>query len=212
MDNSVSDNFKSEREKMVKEQLMAREIVQQSILSAFLTVPRHYFVPSRYKDKSYKDVPLPIGHSQTISQPFVIAYMLQKLNLNKGDRVLEIGTGSGYQTAILCEMGCDVYTVELIDELAQKARKTLSLIGYKDIKFKTGDGRCGFSEGAPYDAIVVSAASDDIPDALIDQLKSSGGSVIIPIGKQSQQLALVKKKGKDIEKEMLVLVQFVRLV
>ncbi len=212
MDSSASDSFRSEREKMVNEQLIAREIVQQSILSAFSAVPRHRFVPERYKDSAYKDVPLPIGHSQTISQPFVIAYMLQKLDLKKGDRVLEIGTGSGYQTAVLCEMGCDVYTVELIEELAQQARKTLSLAGYRDIEFKTGDGRCGFSEGAPYDAIVVSAASENIPDALTDQLKSSGSSLIIPVGKQSQQLALVKKKGKSTEKQMLILVQFVRLV
>lgn len=212
MDNSIPDSFSAEREKMVNEQLVSRGIVQQELLSAFLAVPRHRFVPDRHKDKSYSDIPLPIGHSQTISQPFVVAYMLEKLNLKKGDKVLEVGTGSGYQTAVLSELGCDVYTVEVIEELAQGARRALCLTGYRDIKFKTGDGRCGFPEGAPYDAIVVSAASEDIPAVLTDQLKNSGGSMIIPVGKNLQRLQLITKSADNIEKTPLAPVQFVRLV
>lgn len=212
MGNSVPDRFSSERKKMVNEQLVSRGIVQQELLSAFLAVPRHHFVPDQHKDKSYSDIPLPIGHLQTISQPFVVAYMLEKLNLKKGDKVLEVGTGSGYQTAVLSELGCDVYTVEFVEELAQGARRALCLTGHKDIKFKTGDGRCGFLEGAPYDAIVVSAASEDIPAVLIDQLKSSGGSMIIPVGKSLQRLKLVTKNGKNVDETTLVPVQFVRLV
>lgn len=212
MGNSVPDRFSSERKRMVNEQLVSRGIVQQELLSAFLAVPRHHFVPDQHKDKSYSDIPLPIGHLQTISQPFVVAYMLEKLNLKKGDRVLEVGTGSGYQTAVLSELGCDVYTVELVEELAQGARRALCLTGHKDIKFKKGDGRCGFPEGAPYDAIVVSAASEDIPAVLIDQLKSSGGSMIIPVGKSLQRLKLVTKNGKNVDETTLVPVQFVRLV
>ncbi len=212
MDSSIPDSFRSEREKMVNEQLTSRGIAQQELLSAFLAVPRHHFVPGQHRDKSYSDIPLPIGHSQTISQPFVVAYMLEKLNLKNGDRVLEVGTGSGYQTAVLSELGCDVYTVELIEQLAQGARRALRLTGYRDIKFKTGDGRGGFPEGAPYDAIVVSAATEDVPAVLTDQLKSSGGSMIIPVGKNLQRLQLVTKNGKNIEKTTLVPVQFVRLV
>ena len=127
-------------------------------------------MPDEYKHRAYQNTPLPIGYSQTISQPYVVAYMLQILNLESCQRVLEVGTGSGYQTAILCEMGCEVYTVELIDELSKSAENKLHILGYDNVKFKIGDGNYGFSEGSPYDRIVVSAASEQIPDSLIDQL------------------------------------------
>ena len=206
------DNFKLKRTKMVQDQLVSNGIDQQDLINAFLTVPRHEFVPDEFKDKAYKNTPLPISHSQTISQPFVVAFMLQILNLMKGHRVLEIGTGSGYQTALLCEMGCDVYTVELNYELSKKAEKTLHLLGYKNIKFKIGDGHLGFEEGSPYDRVVVSAASEEIPDSLIDQLKDQGGRMVIPVGKNTQRLILIKRDGNEIDKKVLSSVKFVPLI
>lgn len=205
-------DFDTERKRMVEDQLASNGIVQQEVLDAFLTVPRHLFVPNEYKNRSYESTPLPIGSSQTISQPFVIAYMIQALKLRRGDKVLEVGTGSGYQTAILCEIGCKVYTVELIEELAKRAERTFYLMRYSNIKFKIGNARNGFEEGAPYDGIVVSAASEDIPSKLVYQLKEQEGNMIIPVGKKSQQLVLITKSEKNIKEKILIPVKFVPLI
>jgi len=206
------DNFRLRRKEMVEQQLISNGIDQEEVINAFLTVPRHEFVPDEVKDKSYSDTPLPIGYSQTISQPFVIAYMIQVLELKSGHRVLEVGTGSGYQTALLCEMGCEVFTVELIDELSSRAEQTLKLLGYRNVRFKVGDGHYGFEEGSPYDRIIVSAASEDIPDSLVEQLEENGGKLIIPVGEKKQQLILVKKSGNEAEKKVLTSVKFVPLI
>lgn len=205
-------NFNLKRSKMVEEQLASNGIVQKELLNAFLTVPRHEFVPDEFKDKSYNNSPLPIGYSQTISQPFVVAFMLQVLNLVRGQKVLEIGTGSGYQTALLCELGCEVFTVELVEELSEFAKKTLQVHGYKNVKFKIADGHYGFKEESPFDRIVVSAASGEIPDSLVEQLKEQGGRMVIPVGRKSQQLILITKSGSEVKKKILSSVKFVPLI
>ena len=207
-----SENYDYERAEMVENQLQANGITSKDIIEAFLKVPRHQFVPDDHKDKSYLDMPLPIGHAQTISQPFVVAFMLQRLELMKGHKVLEVGTGSGYQTALLSEMGCEVITVEFVEELSRRAELTLKNLEYKNVKFVVGDGRYGFEEGSPYDRIVVSAASGDIPENLIGQLNDSGGRMIIPVGRESQHLVMIVKKDNSVDKKRLGPVKFVPLV
>ena len=206
------NNFKLKRKEMVEKQLFYNGIDNKGVLKAFLKVPRHLFVPEEYRDKSYEDTPLPIGYSQTISQPYVVGYMLQELNLKKWHRVLEVGTGSGYQTAIICDIGCEVLTIELIEELSIKAKQTIHLLGYENVRFIVGDGHKGFEEASPYDRIIVSAATDEIPESLIDQLKDEEGLMIIPLGKKTQKLMLVKKYGGVAEKKILSSVKFVPLI
>jgi len=205
-------NFNLERAKMVQEQLIVNGIVQQDITDAFFSIPRHKFVPDEYKEQSYKDRPLPIGFSQTISQPFVVAYMLQLLNLNSSHKVLEIGTGSGYQTAILCWMGCLVFSVELIEELSKRAEDVINSLGFKNVTFVIGDGHYGYKEGSHYDRIVVSAASETVPDSLIEQLNDQGGKLVIPVGKEIQRINLITKTGKEVKKKILDAVKFVPLI
>lgn len=169
-----------ERERMVTDQIEARGVDDPAVVAAIRSVPRHRFVPDDYRNQAYDDHPLPIGHGQTISQPYIVALMSEMLQVDSGDRVLEIGTGSGYQAAVLAAMELEVYTVEIIPELARRADRTLTELGY-DADVRTGDGYIGWEEHAPYDAIIVTAAPDHVPQPLLNQL-APGGHMVIPIG------------------------------
>ncbi len=204
------DDFQDHRHRMVTQQLETRDITDEATLNAMRNVPRHDFVPAAHRARAYMDQPIPIGHGQTISQPYIVAYMTQLLDLEPGQRALEIGTGSGYQAAILAEIIDDVYTIEIIEELAEFGENNLRRNGYDKVQVKHADGYYGWEEHAPFDAIVVTAASPDIPSPLIDQLKD-GGIMVIPVGHpmQTQQLMLVRKDGDDITTEGLMPVRFV---
>ncbi len=206
------EEFARLREKMVNRQIINRGVKDKRVIRAMLSVPRHLFVPENYLSESYEDHPLPIGEGQTISQPYIVAFMTEVLNLKPEDRILEIGTGSGYQAAVLAEMVNEVYTIELLPSLADRARNILEQLGYTNIHVKTGDGFKGWPEKAPFDAIIVTCAPDKIPQALVDQL-NEGGRIIIPVGSQffAQELVKgVKKKGRLITKNVLP-VRFVPL-
>jgi len=203
--------WEKERIKMVKEQIEKRGIKEEKVLNAMKKVPRHLFVPEEYRIHSYEDYPLPIGEEQTISQPFIVAYMTELLELKEDNRVLEIGTGSGYQTAILAEIAKEVYTVELIESLSLRAQEVLSSLGYKNIKFLIGDGTYGWKEFSPYHRIIVTAASPKVPPALIEQL-SNNGILVIPVGTYSQEIVRIRKKGNEIDEEVLLPVRFVPLI
>ncbi|TET23241.1 MAG: protein-L-isoaspartate(D-aspartate) O-methyltransferase [Candidatus Cloacimonadota bacterium] len=185
---------------MVENQIVRRGIVDEGVIQAMLTVKRHLFVEEAMAESAYGDFPLPIGDGQTISQPYMVAVMTEKLKLGKESRVLEIGTGSGYQTAILAEICERVYSIERIAMLERKARKRLEEMGYTNIAFKIGDGTLGWSEAAPFDGILITAGSPKVPDLLFSQLKEEG-RMIIPIGNSfSQTLTVVRKvKGKKVE-------------
>ncbi len=173
-------DFESARRIMVQQQIAARGIKDKRVLSAMLKVPRHLFVPEELRHQAYEDHPLPIGENQTISQPYIVALMTEALRLNGDEKVLEIGTGSGYQTAILAELAKEVYTVERIASLSERAREILNSLGYKNIHFKVGDGTKGWEEFAPYQAIIVTAAAKFIPEAYIKQLDTYG-RLVIPV-------------------------------
>lgn len=176
------DPYVERREFMVEETIIARGVEDEDVLHAMRTVPRHHFVPEDYQDQAYEDHPLPIGFGQTISQPFIVAWMTELLELEPGDKVLEIGTGSGYQAAVLAELGyVEVYSIEIIPELAERAAKDLRQAGYTDVITKQGDGYFGWEEHAPFDAIIVTAAPDHLPPPLTDQL-APGGTIVVPIG------------------------------
>jgi protein-L-isoaspartate(D-aspartate) O-methyltransferase len=177
---SSIDQFAEERESMVDDQIVPRDLTDPIVLRAMRRVPRHEFVPPEYLGQSYEDHPLPIGYGQTISQPYIVAYMSENLELQPGDRVLEIGTGSGYQAAILADMGMKVYSIEIVPELAAEAEARLKRLNY-DAQVRAGDGYFGWPEAAPFDAIVVTAAPDHVPLPLLKQLKP-GGRLVIPIG------------------------------
>ncbi len=198
---------------MVEEQIVSRGINDQKVVDAMRAVPRHYFVNEKMWHIAYTDQPLPIGHNQTISQPYVVAYMTSALELKKNSRVLEIGTGSGYQAAVLAEIAKEVYSVEVIEELAEKARLVLKKLGYKNVKIKIGNGRKGWQEYAPYSHIIVTAASENIPKALIEQL-DFGGNMIVPVGHSSwtQNLVLITKMRDSIRRKKILPVRFVPLV
>jgi protein-L-isoaspartate(D-aspartate) O-methyltransferase len=204
-------DYEQARQNMVEYQIKGRGIKDKNVLGAMLKVPRHLFVPEEMRDLAYRDEPLPIGHGQTISQPYIVGYMTEALKLQPGDRVLEIGTGSGYQTAILAEIVSKVYTIELIPELSLRAQETLKSLGYKNIEFLTGDGSKGWPEKAPFEAILVSAAPAEVPPALIEQLKIDG-RLIIPVGTDSQELVLIKRTKKGWEKSRLIVVRLVPLI
>ena len=187
--------FTHERQGMVEAQIRRRGIHNQRILNAMSRVPRHRFVSPEYWSQAYNDHPIPIGEGQTISQPYIVAITLDALSPTTSDVVLEIGTGSGYQTALLAELCQHVYSVELHESLAQQAKSTLTELGYSNVTVITGDGTQGFSQHAPYDKIAVAAAASDLPQPLLDQLKD-GGSLVIPIGvPEVQQLQLIRKRN-----------------
>jgi protein-L-isoaspartate(D-aspartate) O-methyltransferase len=206
------DEYIKARKEMVARQIEARGIVNKAALDAMGKVPRHKFVPSNYLKDAYQDGPLPIGYGQTISQPYIVAYMTAVIDPEPGQKVLEIGTGSGYQAAVLAEIVDTVCTIEIITELSESSSQRLKKLGYKNIITKNGDGYYGWKQFAPFDAIVVTAASEYIPPPLIDQLKD-GGKMIIPVGSPflNQMLVLVEKKGKEIFTSNLLPVRFVPL-
>ncbi len=200
-----------EREQMVASQLRARDINDPNVLRAMQIVPRHAIVPSNEKSRAYEDSALAIEHNQTISQPYVVAFMTQALKLKPDSKVLEIGTGSGYQAAVCAEIAKEVYTIEIVEGLANIAKERLKELGYKNVFVKSGDGYFGWKEHAPYDAIIGTAAAGRVPQPLLDQLKT-GGRMIIPIGSTSgyQQLEIITKDEKgNIKKESVLDVSFV---
>jgi len=206
------DLYRLARERMVETQIKARGIKDERVLKAMLKVPRHLFVDEALRDQAYGDFPLPIGEGQTISQPYIVALMTEALELKGNERVLEIGTGSGYQTAILAELVLWVYTIERFPTLLERAKKVLKELGYKNISFKLDDGTLGWKEAAPFDAIIVTAASPDIPPPLVEQL-AEGGRMVIPIGDEfSQTLIKGVKKGGKLHTKALEPVRFVKLV
>jgi len=198
---------------MVTTQIIARGIIDKKIIDAMMKVPRHLFVPAEYVSEAYNDCPLPIGYRQTISQPYIVAFMTEKLELDGDDKVLEIGTGSGYQAAVLAEIVDSVFTVEIIKALSKRAQEVIKKLGYKNVFFKVGNGWFGWKEHAPYDAIIVTAAADTIPVELVNQLKN-GGRMVIPIGPQFslQFLYLIEKKLNRISIKNLLPVRFVPLI
>lgn len=208
--NSQEERYAMERKDMVRHQIMARGIHDTATLNAIGKVPRHFFVPDNMKGKAYRDSPLPIGFGQTISQPYIVAFMTAALELDENDRVLEIGTGSGYQAAVLSEIVDSVFTVEIVEELANTIEKKLKDFGYSNIRVKSGDGFYGWKEYAPYDKIIVTAAAEEIPPLLIEQL-NEGGRMIIPVGPEFgvQYLVLLEKKYGKIEKRKVLSVRFV---
>ncbi len=206
------DVYKKARERMVQTQIASRGIKDSRVLQAMLKIPRHLFVEEALKEQAYGDYPLPIGEGQTISQPYIVALMTEALELKGREKVLEIGTGSGYQAAILAELVRWVYSIERYPSLAYSAKKLLEKLGYRNVIIKVGDGTKGWPEFAPFDAIIVTAAGPDIPEPLIEQL-AEGGRLVMPVGDEWSQylIKLVKKAGK-IHKENLGAVRFVKLV
>jgi protein-L-isoaspartate(D-aspartate) O-methyltransferase len=204
--------FSTQRQRMVDSQLRARGISDECVLGAMLRVPRHEFAPESYRDRAYENYPLPIGEGQTISQPFMVALMLEALTLTPSDRVLEIGTGSGYLTALLAELTAQVFSVERHAVLADSARAILARLGYSNVRVIVADGSQGFRECAPYDAIVVSAAAAEVPPALLQQL-AEGGRMVIPVGPaDTQQLHLIRMENGQPRVELRELCRFVPLV
>lgn len=206
----LQDEFAGLRHQMVNTQIMARGIDDMQVLAAMNKVPRHLFVPKNLQSAAYQDRPLPIGEGQTISQPYIVGYMTAAIKPKKEDVVLEIGTGSGYQAAVLAEIVKQVYTLEIIPALGKEAKDLLTRLGYSNIFAKVSDGYHGWSEHAPFDAIVVTAAAEQVPQPLIDQL-ADGGRMVIPVGPafSVQNLILVTKKDGKIKKENLFAVRFV---
>lgn len=205
-------DFEKERAEMVENQIKARGIKNPRVLRAMMKVPRHLFVPEELQKYAYEDHPLSIGEGQTISQPYMVALMTELLEPTEEDRILEIGTGSGYQTAILAELAKEVYTIERIGSLMERAQKTLSSLGYKNIFFKLGDGTLGWQEHAPYNGIIVTAGAPAPPQPLIDQL-AEGGRLVIPCGDEySQTLWRITRAGNELIKEDFGGCRFVKLI
>jgi protein-L-isoaspartate(D-aspartate) O-methyltransferase len=204
------DKYTDTRKNMVEEQIENRGIKNQATISSIKKVPRHKFVPPNSIERAYRDSPLPIGYGQTISQPYIVAFMTAAINPKPGQKVLEIGTGSGYQAAVLAEIVDEVYTIEIITELYNSSNKRLNELGYKNVYCRNSDGYYGWKEFAPFDAIVVTAAAEYIPPPLIEQLKD-GGKMIIPVGSPylTQMLILVEKKGEEVFTTSLLPVRFV---
>jgi len=203
--------YRHARERMIQEQLVSRGINDPRVLRAMAKVPRHLFLESELWDQAYEDHPLPIGADQTISQPFMVALMAEALELKGAERVLEVGTGSGYALAVLSELCAEVFTVEAVEELALKARTLLSSLGYRNVSVLVGDGTLGWEEHAPYDAVIISAAAPCIPRPLLEQLKTPG-YLVFPMGeKELQTLVRIRKDGAGIREEYLGDCHFVKL-
>ncbi len=205
------DMFAARRREMVKRQIENRGITDKGVLAAMRKVKRHLFVPEGLRDAAYMDTPLPIGDGQTISQPYIVAFMTEAARLGPDDRVLEIGTGSGYQAAVLAEIAKEVYTVEILEPLADSARARLEKLGYGNIDVKRGDGYKGWPEHAPFDAIIVTAAPPEIPKDLAGQLKV-GGRMVVPVGGFFQQLYLIERTDTGFREKALLPVRFVPMV
>jgi protein-L-isoaspartate(D-aspartate) O-methyltransferase len=211
MSEPSADATAAPRRRMVEAQLRARGIVHEATLAAMARVPRHRFVPASLASSAYDDTPLPIGEGQTISQPYIVAYMTEALAPAATDRVLEIGTGSGYQAAVLAEVAAEVYTIELLPTLASGARQVLADLGYTNVRTRTGDGYEGWPDAAPFDKIVVTAAPLEIPQTLLDQL-SVGGILVAPVGRGWQTMTIVRKTAEGIALRETIPVRFVPMV
>ncbi len=202
----AGDSYRERRMQMVTEQIAARGVEDETVLRAMRTVQRHHFVPEPLRDQAYTDRPLPIGREQTISQPYIVAFMTEALDLRPHHRVYELGTGSGYQAAVLAEIVEEVYTVEIVSELARRADRTLEELGYDNVHVRAGDGWAGWPEAAPFDRIIVTAAAPELPQTLLDQLVA-GGKMILPLGPDggAQELILVEKTedGRVKTRELL---------
>jgi protein-L-isoaspartate(D-aspartate) O-methyltransferase len=198
---------------MVRRQIRSRGVKDRRVLAAMERVPRHEFVPADQRPHAYEDRPLPIGEGQTISQPYIVALMTELLEVEEGDKVLEIGTGSGYQAAILAELTPHVYTIEIIASLAERAQETLRRLGYETVHVKAGDGYLGWPEHAPFDGIIVTCAPEEVPQALIEQLKE-GGRIVIPVGPQwtHQTLYVLRKSEGRLRQKEVIPVRFVPMV
>jgi protein-L-isoaspartate(D-aspartate) O-methyltransferase len=203
-----ASDWAAERQRMVDQQLRARDIRSPRVLDAMATVPRHLFIPEPNRADAYHDSPVPIGYGQTISQPYIVAFMTQALEIAPGDRVLEIGTGSGYQAAVLATLAREVYSIEILAPLAERARDTLAALGYRNVEVRTGNGYLGWPEHAPYDRIIVTAAPDEVPEALVQQLKV-GGLMAVPVGTVIQELRILRRTDRGTETLATVPVRFV---
>jgi protein-L-isoaspartate(D-aspartate) O-methyltransferase len=199
------------RERMIDEQIRGRDVRDARVLAALARVPREAFVPEGSRHEAYEDHPVPIGHGQTISQPYIVAYMTEALRLHPSHRVLEIGTGCGYQTAVLAELAREVYSVEVIPALAADARERLDALGYRNVHINVGDGYNGWPEHAPYDRILVAAAAESVPPALVEQLADTG-ILVIPVGVWNQELRILQKHGPRVDLLGTLGVRFVPLV
>jgi len=208
------DDYVEKRQNMVVSQLKSRDIVDSKVLQAMLTVPRHKFVDEHIRESAYNDYPLSIGEGQTISQPYIVALMTQLLELKGGEKVLEIGTGSGYQAAVLAEIVKEVYTIEIYESLSKKSEKLIKDLGYKNIHFKIGDGYYGWKEYAPYDAIIVTCAPDHVPPPLLQQIRDDGGRIVIPVGGiwMVQTLMKIEKIGGKVRSKGIIGVRFVPMI
>ena len=203
-----ADPYHKERHQMVEWQIRARGVADKSVLQAMRKVPRHRFVPAQLAHRAYEDTPLPIGHGQTISQPYIVAYMTEAARVSKKGKVLEIGTGSGYQAAVLGELAREVYSIEILAPLAQRARRTLAALGYRNVHVKAGNGYLGWPEHAPFEAIVVTAAPEEVPPALIEQL-ALGGTMVVPVGTGEQDLLILTKTKQGLLQKKTLPVRFV---
>lgn len=204
------DAWSEAREAMVARQIEARGIRSPAVLAAMRKVARHLFVPPDLAGDAYHDTPLPIGYGQTISQPYIVAYMSEALDVDRSHRVLEIGTGSGYQAAVLGELAGRVYTIEIVPELGERATRTLEALGYANVEVRVGDGYLGWPEQAPFDRIMVTAAPDHVPQPLIDQL-AVGGRLVVPVGRGVQEMTIVTKHADRVVTETTIPVRFVPL-
>ena len=201
-------SFDDERERMVREQLADRDIADPRVLAAMRAVPRHEFVPPGLRDRAYDDTPLPIGHGQTISQPYVVALTCELAAIRPDARVLDVGTGSGYQAAVVAELAREVYTIEIVEPLARAAAATLARVGYDRVHVRAGDGSAGWPEAAPFDAIVVAAAPAEVPPALLAQL-ALGARLVIPVGREDQLLEVHRRTPEGVELTRVAPVRFV---
>jgi protein-L-isoaspartate(D-aspartate) O-methyltransferase len=204
------EQFTAQRRKLV-EVLKAQGLKQKTVLDALLKVPRHKFVPASHRHRSYENRALPIEHEQTISQPYIVGYMTEAADIARGDRVLEIGTGSGYQAAVLAELAKEVYSIEIVPPLADSARNLLRELGYKNVQVRTGNGYLGWPEHAPFDAIIVTAAPDEVPQALVDQL-AVGGTMVVPVGSGYQQMVIIARRESGVVERRTIPVAFVPMV
>ena len=196
---------------MVDTQLAGRDIKDTRVLDAMRKVPRHRFVPEKLQAEAYDDTPLSIGEGQTISQPYIVAYMTQILELRPTDRVLEIGTGSGYQAAVLAELVKEVHTIEIVPGLAERAKGVLAALGYTNIRTRIGDGYAGWPEAAPFDKVIVTAAPDDVPQTLVDQL-AEGGIMVVPVGRGDQIMTVLRRTKDGVVRRETIPVRFVPMI
>ncbi len=206
---SSADQLAAQRHAMVEEQIVRRNITDKAVLKAMREVPRHKFVPSAYASHAYRDKPLPIGHGQTISQPYIVALMTELLHLDKRSKVLEIGTGSGYHAAVLSRIAGKVFTIEIVDDLGKRARSALASLGYDNVKVRLGDGYRGWPEEGPFDAIILTAAPPEVPKPLLDQLKIGGKMVLPEGGGHVQELLVITRTETGPERQRIAAVRFV---